>query len=73
MDRPRLEYEPLRVLEFFKGPEDLRSEIAFFARLRRDYLGKIIFFGNYLKIAETHFGIFFLHDRFISETFFLTM
>jgi hypothetical protein len=48
MDRPRHDYKLLWVLKFFKGPEDLRSEIAFFARLRRDYLGKIIFFGNIL-------------------------
>jgi hypothetical protein len=59
MDRPRHEYEPLRVLKFFKGPEDLRSEIAFSARLRRDYLGKIIFFGNFLEIAEQPISEYF--------------
>ncbi len=69
MGRPRHEYEPLLVFKFFKGPEDLRSGIAFFAWLRRDYLGKMVFFGNFFKIAETHFGIFFLQDIFISETY----
>jgi hypothetical protein len=49
MDRPRHEYEPLRVLKFFKGLEDLRSKIAFFAQLRRDYLGKIIFLEIFYK------------------------
>ncbi len=73
MDRPAHEYKPLRVLKFFKGPKDFTSEMAFLVRLRRNYLGKIIFFGNFLKIAETYFGVFFLEDRYVSETYFLTI
>jgi hypothetical protein len=38
-----------RIFTFFKGPEDLRSEIVFLAQLRRNCFGKNIFFGNFLS------------------------
>jgi hypothetical protein len=47
MDRPRHEYEQLQVLKFCKGPEDLRSEIAFCAAkerlFRKDYIVRKFF------------------------------
>jgi hypothetical protein len=43
------EYELVWVWKFLKGSEDLRSEMALFAQLRRNYLGQIIFFGNVHK------------------------
>jgi hypothetical protein len=36
-------------------------------------MGKILFFGKLLLIAEIYFGIFFLQSKFISVTFFLTI
>jgi hypothetical protein len=45
MDGPRREYEPLLVLLFFKSPHGFKSEMAFFAQLRRNPFRKIIFLG----------------------------
>jgi hypothetical protein len=42
-------------------------------RFRRNTFGKIIFFGKFLYIAEIYFGILFLHNKFISETYFLSL
>jgi hypothetical protein len=73
MDRPAHEYKLLRVLKFCKDPQDFTSEMAFLVWLRRNYFGKMIFFGNFLLIAETYFGVFFLDDRYVLETYFLTI
>ncbi len=42
-------------------------------RLKINYFGKIIFFGNFLQIEETYFGVIFLQEIYISETYFLTI
>ncbi len=47
IDGPTHKYKPLRVLKFFEGPQDFTSEMSFLVRLRRIYLEKIIFFGNF--------------------------
>jgi hypothetical protein len=47
--------------------------MGFLVRLTRNYFGKIIFCGNFLKIGEIYFGVFFLQDRYISETYFSTV
>jgi hypothetical protein len=49
MDRPRHECEPLQVFKFFKGPQGFEIRDSIVARLRRDYLGKIIFVENFYK------------------------
>jgi hypothetical protein len=48
MDGPTHKYKPLGVLKFFEGPQDFTSEMAFLVRLRRNYLGKIFFVGNFV-------------------------
>jgi hypothetical protein len=73
IDRPRPEYEPLLILKFFGNSHDFTTNTAFFARLRRNPFGKIIFFGKFFLIAEIYFGIFFFHNKFISETYLLTL
>jgi hypothetical protein len=61
MDGPTHKYKPIRVLKFFEGPQDFTSEMAFLVRLRRNYLGKIIFSG-----------IFFINSRNLFRSIFLT-
>jgi hypothetical protein len=73
IERARPEYEPLLLLKFFRGPHNFRSNNIFFTWFRRNPFGKIIFFGKFLEIAEIYFGILFLHNKFISETYFLSM
>jgi hypothetical protein len=73
IDRPRPEYEPLLILKFFRNPHDFTTNTAFFARLRGNPFGKIIFFDKFFLIAEIYFGIFFFHKNFISETYVLTL
>ncbi len=73
IDRPRPEYEPLLIFKFFRNPHDFTTSTDFFARLRRNSFGKIIFFGKFFLIAEIYFGIFFFHKKFISETYLLTL
>jgi hypothetical protein len=73
MDRPAHEHKLLRVLKFCKDPQDFTSEMACLVQLRRNYFGKIKFFGNFLLIAETYFEVFFIEDRYVSETYFLTI
>jgi hypothetical protein len=73
IDRARPEYESLLILKFFRGPLDFRSKKIFFTRFRRNPFGRIIFFGKVLKIAEIYFRILFLHNKFILETYFLSM
>jgi hypothetical protein len=73
IDRARPECEPLLILKFFRGPHDFRPKKIFFTWFKENLFGKIIFFGYFLKIAEIYFGILFLHNKFISETYFLSM
>jgi hypothetical protein len=75
MERHWPEYEPLLFLKIFRDPHYryLITKTTFFTRFRRNHLGKIKFFGKFLLIAEIYFGIFFLHNKFISETYFLTI
>jgi hypothetical protein len=70
MARPANEYKPIRVLKFLKGPQDFTSEMAFLVRLRRNYFGKIIFFGIFFKIAETYFGVFSGRINMFQKPFF---
>jgi hypothetical protein len=74
MDKPTHEYKSLGVFSFLKGPQDFKLGLAFSARLRRNYFRKmVIFFRNFSSIADTYFEVFFLQDRYISETYFLTI
>jgi hypothetical protein len=43
---------------FKKSPYDLRSEMAFFARLRKKFSGKVIFCGNFYKQQKFIFDYF---------------
>jgi hypothetical protein len=73
MEKLRPEHEPLLILKFFREPHDLITKTTFFARFRRNPFEKIIVFGKFLLIAEIYFTIFFLHNNFISEIYFLTI
>jgi hypothetical protein len=44
IDSTRSEYEPLLILNLFRGPHDFRSKKNFFTLFRRNLFGKIIFF-----------------------------
>jgi hypothetical protein len=46
--------------------------MAFFVQLNWNNFRNIIFFGNFLYIAETYFGVFSLENRYILETYFFT-
>ncbi len=39
----------------------------------RNSFGKIMFVGKFFLIAEIYFEICFLHDKYISKTYFLSM
>jgi hypothetical protein len=72
IDRPRPEYELLLILQYLRGPHDFRSK-KFSLPGSRGTLSEKLDFGKFFFIAEIYFGIFFLHNKFISETYFLIM
>jgi hypothetical protein len=73
MDRPRLEYEPLLILKFFRDLHDLITKTTFYTRFRRKLLGKNYIFRKILINRRNYFGKFFLHNKSMSETYFLTI
>ncbi len=49
--------------------------MSFISRLKSIDFGKVIFFRICyigIKIADIYFGVFFIHNRFISEAYFET-
>jgi hypothetical protein len=70
---PRSKYESLLILKIFRVPHDLLTKTTSFTQFGRNPFRKIIIIGKFLLIAEIYYRIFVLHNKFILETYFLTI
>jgi hypothetical protein len=71
MDTPRYEYEQSALgFKLFLRPQLFEIRDSIFRMVKENLFGQDMFFVDFLLKPVIYFGIFFLHHRFISETYF---
>jgi hypothetical protein len=67
MNMPRPKYEMFLILKFFINPHDLMTK-TLSSRGSEEPFRKNYIFVKFFLLAEIFFAIFFLHNKFISES-----